>query len=152
MSSEPQVLQREQLIRADPESLFEFFANPRNLEAITPRWLHFGITTRGPIDMRRDARIEYRLRLAGFPVDWRTRIVAWEPGSHFIDAQEEGPFALWEHEHRFERLPGCVHMTDRVRYRLPLGAVGRLVGGLPVRSALNAIFDHRYSAIGKTFV
>jgi ligand-binding SRPBCC domain-containing protein len=101
--------------------------------------------------MHRNARIEYRLRLAGVPVRWRTRILAWDPGSHFIDAQEEGPFALWEHEHQFETLTGGVHMLDRVRYRLPLGSVGRFVAGLPVRSALNAIFDHRYRVIADTF-
>ena len=80
------------------------------------------------------------------------KLRAWrEPGVRFVDAQEQGPFALWEHEHRFEILDGRVHMLDRVRYRLPLGALGRAVGGLPVRVALDAIFDYRYHAIARSF-
>lgn len=146
-----QVLQREQLIRADPQTVFEFFADPHSLEAITPRWLHFGITTPGPIEMRADARIEYGLRLVGVPVRWRTRILVWDPGVRFVDAQERGPFSQWEHQHQFERVADGVHVTDRVRYRLPLGRLGALVAGLPVRAALNAIFDHRYEAIAAAF-
>ena len=151
MSAPTALLQREQLIRADPRAVFAFFADPHNLEAITPAWLHFGITTPDPIEMGPGARIEYRLRLAGVGFRWKTRILAWEPGVHFVDAQEQGPFALWEHEHHFEVLSGRVHMLDRVRYRLPLGRLGAFVAGLPVRTALNAIFDHRHLAITRAF-
>lgn len=151
MEKRPDVLVREQLIRADPASVFDFFADAHNLEAITPAWLHFGIRTPGPIEMSRDTRIEYRLRLAGLAFSWRTRIDAWEPGARFVDTQEAGPFALWEHEHRFERFASGVHMLDRVTYRLPGGSVGRVAAGFAVRAALNAIFDHRYEAIAERF-
>jgi hypothetical protein len=38
-------------------------------------------------------------------------------------------------------------MTDRVRYALPLGPLGRAAHGLAVRASLAAIFDHRYERI-----
>ena len=151
MSSSPKVLQREQLCRADPDAVFAFFADPRNLEAIPPGWRGFAPTTPGAIEMQQNARIEYRLRLAGVPIRWRTRILAWDPGSHFVDAQEAGPFALWEQEHHFEVLTGGVHRLNRVRYQLPLGSAGCLLVGLPVRAALNAIFDPRYGVIVDIF-
>jgi ligand-binding SRPBCC domain-containing protein len=97
--------------------------------------------------MGEGARIDYRIRLAGVPVRWRTRVRVWEPGVRFVDCQERGPYALWEHEHLFEPLPGAVLMTDRVRYALPLGVLGRVAHALAVRAALASIFDHRYQRI-----
>lgn len=138
------VLHREQYLPEPPAAVFPFFADAHNLEAITPGWLRFRILTPGPIAMRPGARIEYRLRLAGLPVRWRTRIATWRPGELFVDEQERGPYALWRHEHRFEAVGGGTLMTDRVTYRLPLGVLGRAVHALAVRAALSAIFDHRF--------
>ena len=60
---------------------FEFFGDARNLEAITPPWLHFRVVTPAPIAMDAGTLIEYRLRLHGLPIRWLTRIEAWEPGA-----------------------------------------------------------------------
>ena len=68
------VLEREQRLPGPPERVFEFFADARNLEAITPPWLRFRVVTAGEIEMHEGALIEYRLRLHGFAVRWRTRI------------------------------------------------------------------------------
>jgi ligand-binding SRPBCC domain-containing protein len=141
------VLEREQLVRAPAEQVFEFFSNAENLEAITPGFLGFEIVTPTPIDMRKDARIEYRLRLAGVPVRWRTRITSWEPGRGFVDEQESGPYALWEHTHRFEPTDRGVLVCDRVRYALPFGPLGRLAHALWVHSALARIFDFRFARV-----
>lgn len=151
MTRGTRTLVREQLLDAAPERVFAFFADPSNLERITPLWLRFRIVTPGPVELRKGSQIDYRLELAGIPIRWRTRILAWEPGVRFVDAQEKGPFALWEHEHRFQILGGRVHVLDRVAYRLPLGILGRAVAGLPVRAALDAIFDHRYQTIARDF-
>jgi ligand-binding SRPBCC domain-containing protein len=141
------VLEREQLVRAPAERVFEFFSDAENLEAITPGFLGFEILTPTPIEMRKDAEIEYRLRLAGLPVRWRTRITSWEPGRGFVDEQESGPYALWEHTHRFEGTDRGVLVGDRVRYALPFGPLGRLAHGLWVHSALARIFDFRFARV-----
>ncbi len=44
-------LQRTQLVPRGLEETFAFFAEPRNLEAITPPWLHFRILE-APADAR----------------------------------------------------------------------------------------------------
>ena len=97
-----------------------------------------------PIAMHKDARIEYRLRLAGVPLYWRTRITSWEPGRGFVDEQERGPYALWEHHHVFEPTDRGVLVWDRIRYALPFGALGNLVHPIAVWPALAAIFDFRF--------
>jgi ligand-binding SRPBCC domain-containing protein len=98
--------------------------------------------------MRTGTLIDYRLRLHGVPVRWRTRIEAWEPPERFVDVQVRGPYALWEHTHTFE--PDGAHavvIRDRVRYALPFGPLGRLAHALFVRRDLERIFDHRRRAV-----
>jgi len=141
------VLEREQLVRAPEAAVFAFFSDPANLEALTPRWLGFRILTPQPVEMREGARIDYRLSLAGVPLRWRTRIAAHEPGRGFVDVQERGPYALWEHSHAFEPTGRGVLVRDRVRYALPFGLLGRAAHGLWVHSALARIFDFRFQRV-----
>jgi ligand-binding SRPBCC domain-containing protein len=139
------VLERRQRLAAAPERAFAFFADARNLEAITPPWLRFRVLTPDPIAMRAGALIDYRLRLHGLPLRWRTRIDAWEPPHRFVDTQLRGPYALWEHTHTFSpAAPNAVVMSDRVRYALP-----RLVPAWLVRRDLDRIFDFRARVIAE---
>ncbi len=56
----PYVLQREQWIPQPIEEVFAFFADARNLEAITPPWLGFQILSPEPIVMAPGTLIEYQ--------------------------------------------------------------------------------------------
>ena len=141
------LLEREQLLDAPLDVVFAFFSDAGNLAAITPKWLGFEIHTPLPVAMRVGLRLDYTIRLAGIPLRWRTRIARWDPPRRFVDVQERGPYALWEHSHFFEVRPAGVWMTDRVRYRLPFGALGRALHALAVRRALEAIFDYRSAQI-----
>jgi ligand-binding SRPBCC domain-containing protein len=144
-------LEREQLIPAPIERVVEFFADAANLDAITPPWLRFRIETPLPIAMGDDVRIDYELRLVGIPMRWRTRIVEWRPPYGFVDRQEHGPYALWEHTHRFLPCSAGVLMGDVVRYALPFGPIGHAAHRLAVRAALAAIFDFRFDRIRERF-
>jgi ligand-binding SRPBCC domain-containing protein len=62
-----------------PAEIFPFFADAKNLGTVTPPWLHFEILTAGHIEMRVGTLIDYRIRIHGIPVRWRTRITVWEP-------------------------------------------------------------------------
>lgn len=140
-------LEREQWLDHSLPAVFDFFSRAENLGAITPPWLRFRFRTPLPVDMARDARIEYTLVLGGVPLRWRTRVTVWEPERRFVDVQESGPYALWEHYHFFEEKSGGVLMRDRVDYALPLGRLGRLVHFLAIRPLLSAIFDYRFQRV-----
>lgn len=144
-------LDRRQWIPASLERVFDFFSRAENLARITPPWLGFRILTPLPVPMRRGARLEYRIRLGPLPLRWLTRIEVWDPPRAFVDVQERGPYALWEHAHRFEPEAGGVWMTDRVRYALPLGPAGRLANRLAVARVVRAIFDYRSEQIRVDF-
>ena len=144
-------LVREQLVRAPLDDVFAFFSQAGNLQELTPPWVGFRFLSELPIDMHTDTRIDYRIRLAGVPVRWRTRITSWDPPHGFVDAAERSPYALWEHTHRFEPVAEGVWMRDEVRYALPLGPLGRLAHVVAVRAALAAIFDYRFDQIERRF-
>lgn len=144
-------LERAQVLPVPIEQVFPFFERPENLEALTPEFLRFEILTPRPVPMHLDARIEYRIRLFGIPMRWRTRITAYEPGKSFVDVQESGPYALWEHTHTFERLPRGTLMRDRVDYRPRFGPLGTLARGIFVARMVERIFDHRARAVAEHF-
>jgi ligand-binding SRPBCC domain-containing protein len=144
-------LRRSQTIARPLREVFAFFADPSNLEAITPPFLRFRIMTPAPLEMRVGARIDYRLSLWRVPVGWRTRITCFEPDARFIDQQESGPYADWHHLHEFESDGASTRMRDEVTYRLPFGPLGALVHAVWVERQLRTIFDYREVAIARRF-
>jgi ligand-binding SRPBCC domain-containing protein len=144
-------LEREQLLGGTLAEVFAFFTDVRNLERMTPSWMGFRILTPQPVELGRDAVIEYSIRLAGLPLRWRTRIVDWEAGRRFVDVQERGPYALWEHTHSFRDAAEGVLMRDEVRYALPFGPLGAVAHAIAVRSSLERIFDYRREVLAARF-
>jgi uncharacterized protein len=131
----------EQRLARLPEQVFPFFSDPKNLERITPDFLRFKVLGTTTDQIGDGTLINYALRLHGIPLRWQSRIEAWVPNRLFVDAQTRGPYALWHHTHEFEPDDGGTIVRDRVRYRLPFGALGDLVAGSMVRRDLEAVFD-----------
>ncbi len=142
-------LEQVQLIRLDRASVFRFFSDASNLERLTPPFLNFEILTPTPIDIQADTLIDYRIRLFGIPMNWRTRIESFEPDECFVDTQIRGPYALWHHTHTFEETPDGTVMRDTVRYRLPFGWLGVLVHAVFVRRTLERIFEFRRASLSE---
>jgi ligand-binding SRPBCC domain-containing protein len=143
-------LHREQWVPQPLPVVFDFFADAQNLEVLTPPWLNFHILSQG-IKLQPGTLIDYRLRLHGVPLRWRTLIAEWQPPYRFTDEQLEGPYRLWHHEHRFSERDGGTLLTDHIRYLAPGGPLAPLIHRLAVRPDLERIFDHRGKVIGERF-
>lgn len=132
--------------------VFPFFADPANLETLTPPWLGFEVLTPLPLPRGEGALFEYRIRVRGLSLRWRTLIEVFIPGERFVDRQVAGPYALWHHTHRFEDLPdGGTRMTDQVRYRVGWGLLGLMVTALWVRRDIAKIFAYRKQVLAEQF-
>src|SRR3954464_8319450 len=140
--SEIHVLRREQRLEAPPATVFPFFADPRNLEAITPALLRFRLLTPEPVAMGVGTFLQYALRLHGVPVRWDTLIQEWEPPARFVDVQVRGPYRLWPHTAQLVGLDGGAPtlMRDTVRYSVGFGAVGEIARRALALRDLEAIF------------
>jgi ligand-binding SRPBCC domain-containing protein len=142
------VLESRQRLPRPIGEVFPFFADAANLERLTPDLLRFRVLTPQPVAMEEGALIDYRLRVRGLPLRWRTLISAWEPPFRFADTQLRGPYRQWIHEHRFVDEGDSTLVEDVVRYRVP---GGRLVHALFVRGDVLKIFAHRHQELNRLF-
>jgi ligand-binding SRPBCC domain-containing protein len=126
------------------DRVFAFFSDAGNLDRLTPSWLRLRVETALPIAMGPGSFIDYKLRLHGLPLRWRTEITEWNPPHGFVDEQRRGPYRWWIHTHAFTDVDGGTEMTDIVDYQ-PRG--GSLLHGLLVRPDLVRIFRYRHAAL-----
>ena len=133
------------------KKVFGFFSDERNLEAITPEWLHFEVEGKSTPALEEGTEIDYRLRIHGVPARWRSRISLWEPDRRFRDVQLKGPYARWEHTHGFAEMGEGTLLKDRVIYRLPASSLGGVLFHPLIRKDIGRIFGHRRKVIAERF-
>jgi ligand-binding SRPBCC domain-containing protein len=122
--------------------VFAFFADPANLQYLSPP--AFGVRLLTPVRvMTAGGVLDYRMRWLGVPIRWRAFVREFDPPYRYLDVQLRGPFARWEHRHRFLEEDGGTVVEDRVVYRLPLGIVGRAVHAAALGRQLRAVWAYR---------
>lgn len=146
------LLECEQTVTTPLEDLFPFFADAYNLQELTPDLLKFEVLTPKPINMKPGALIDYRLRVRGLPIKWRTEIEVWDPPHRFVDQQLKGPYERWHHTHTFTPTSdGGTLCKDRVEYRPAGGPLAPLVNKFFVQRDVVNIFKYRTVEIAKRF-
>jgi ligand-binding SRPBCC domain-containing protein len=134
--------------RAD---VFAFLADPATPVRVTPPRFRLRLLEPVPA-IEAGSVLEYRLTWLGVPLRWRAFIREYDPPFRFVDVQVRGPFARWEHRHRFLEEEGGTWVEDRVTYRLPFGPLGRLAHALLVRRQLDRMWLQRQRRIGELLV
>ena len=145
------VLRKQQFVSSPLREVFAFFEKPENLELITPPALSFHIVSPRPISMKKDATIDYTIKVLGIRRCWQTRILEYEPMHRFVDEQLKGPYKSWLHTHTFREQDNGTLVIDEVSYIMPFGILGRLVHAIFVRSQLQNIFEFRSRLIQELF-
>jgi uncharacterized protein len=126
------------------QAAWDWHMRPEAFLDLTPPWRKVSVVeTDGEI--ADGSRVLIRLHLGPFHKDWEAIHEKVRPPHGFRDVQKRGPFAAWRHDHLFEsRGPDACTLIDRIHYRLPFGALGKLVAGAFVRRDLERLFAHRH--------
>ena len=135
---------KESRISAAPERVFAFHESPGALQRLTPPWEKVEVESGGE-SIRVGSRVVLKTSLGPFPLRWIAEHTEYDPPHLFADVQVSGPFARWHHRHEFHHDgKGGTLLRDVVEYELPMGALGRFLGGGLVRRKLRKMFDYRH--------
>jgi uncharacterized protein (TIGR01777 family) len=126
------------------ERAYQWHSNCGALERLNPPWERVEVVGRSG-GLENGSTVDLAMHMGPLPLRWRARHVNVIPGQQFQDIQERGPFAKWEHTHRFEpHGEGACVLEDRIDYDLPLGILGRVFGGATVRRRIEKMFTYRH--------
>jgi ligand-binding SRPBCC domain-containing protein len=64
----------------------------------------------------------------GFPQMHESSVSRYERPSFFQDTMERGRFKRFQHDHYFYEMDDRTVLNDKIRFTMPLGFLGRLVG------------------------
>ncbi|MDQ1859098.1 MULTISPECIES: SRPBCC family protein [unclassified Chryseobacterium] len=145
-------LYREQQLKCDIETAWEFFSSPHNLSEITPASMSFVVLSESDEPIFKGMEIDYTVSpVLGIPMRWKTVISQVEDYKSFTDFQKEGPYKHWNHFHEFIPNEDGVLIRDTVDYELPMGFLGKIAHRIFVKEKLRSIFDFRYRVLDDLF-
>ena len=134
------------------EEAWEFLSNPKNLKTITPDYMGFKIISGADKPMFAGQIIQYLVTpLTILKTNWVTEITHVIHHKYFVDEQRFGPYALWHHKHFIKEIPGGVEMEDIIDYKIPFGAIGRLMHPFIIKPKLTEIFNYRTEKLIELF-
>ena len=73
-------------------------------------------------------RIVWRVWMFGLPLLHESLITKYDRPEFFQHTMVRGRFKRFQHDHQFVEIDGQTLLIDRLRFSLPLGVVGRMVG------------------------
>ena len=141
----------EQWVPQPIDKIFEFFTDPHNLEALTPKFLQFKILKVTSTPIKEGTLLDYSLKIRGISVRWQSKITECIPGNRFADMQTRGPYYFWHHIHEFSEKDGGTIIRDRILYKLPGWVPGDVIAHWFVRKDLEKIFLYRREVVSKLF-
>ena len=146
-------IHREQLVKTDINTLWDFMSSPKNLETITPESMMFKITSKNKDEkMYPGMIITYIVSpILKIKLTWMTEITQVKEKSFFIDEQRLGPYTMWHHQHIFKQTEEGVLMKDIITYIPPFGIIGKIANFLFIKNKVNQIFNYRNKKIDSLF-
>ena len=92
-------------------------------------------------------RLVWRGWKFGLPQRHETLITQYSRPKFFQDAMASGRFKTFQHDHEFTEIGGQVLLKDTVRFSLPLGVLGRLVGKYVMIPHIRGLMQRRFALL-----
>ena len=86
----------------------------------------------------------------GLPAMHETLITGYNRPTFFQDTMGRGRFASFQHDHHFEEVGGYTLLRDIVRFSLPFGAAGPLVGKYMVVPHVLTLMQQRFRLLKRS--
>jgi len=144
-------LEKSVLIDCQIEEIFDFHCDTNNLPLISPNYIKATIIK---IDKPVRLNSEIILQILQYNLiktNWHIRISDFEKNKIISDLQIKGPFKFWEHSHIFELIDGKVKMTDKIKYELPFGFIGKILNSLFFKKLIHNQFVFRHKKTKELF-
>jgi uncharacterized protein len=95
-------------------------------------------------DITKGSQVCISLKQGPVKLHWNAEHIDCEEGVFFVDRQSSGPFAKWEHHHRFIPIDeDNSYLEDEIHYQLPFSPIGNI--GLPfMKRKLESMFSYRH--------
>ncbi len=138
------IFERRCLLPVSAQVAFDWHERPGAFLRLAPPWDNVELVSHvGGI--RDGAQVVVALGRWPFKTQLHVEHRDYVYGRQFRDVQLSGPFAMWEHTHRFEeRGPERCELIDHIEYRLPLDrSLGPLADSW-VRHKLARTFNYRH--------
>jgi ligand-binding SRPBCC domain-containing protein len=131
-------------IAAPPVAVFEFHADPRNIEQVAAPPARAQLLPPYDVPLRLGSVVRLKVTLFGLlPQLFESEITVCEPPHEFTDEQRRGPFRRWKHRHLFREIESGTELTDDVEYVLPTALPFRLLGAEAMTDMMQNLFARR---------
>ena len=140
-------------INVPVEKAFAWHEQEGAIARLTPPWAPLELVSREGRGVEKGVRVKFRIRIFKklsifkLTIDWIAEHIDYQKNVEFRDRQLKGPFALWEHTHRF--IPdgdSAMIMEDRVKFKLPFGALSRPFYKL-AKKEFERMFSYRHRVL-----
>ncbi|MCK5837060.1 MAG: NAD-dependent epimerase/dehydratase family protein, partial [Desulfobacula sp.] len=134
-------------INAPVQMLFSWHERNGAISRLTPPWAPLKMVACKGDGIQKGVRVTFQIRLFKIPMVWESEHIAYQENTVFKDRQIKGPFAKWEHTHRFtaDGKNGSI-MEDKIDFKLPFGFLSRPFYGFAKRE-FERMFTYRHRVL-----
>lgn len=142
--SQALVFERRVLLPVSARVAFDWHERSGAFQRLAPPWEAIEVVSQTG-GIKDGGRAELRMPVGPLKQTWIAEHSGYRYGEQFRDIQVQGPFARFEHTHKFtpQDRDSC-WMTDHIDYEPPLGVLGRWFGGPMIRNKLDRVFRYRH--------
>jgi uncharacterized protein (TIGR01777 family) len=128
---------------ASADEVFDYHARPGAFRRLAPPWQRLEVREESGDVI--EGRVAFDVWFGPIKRHWLAEMGSAVPGRQFVDRQVEGPFAAWEHVHRFAPVDDeRSELLDHVEYSLPAGVLTDGLGEKPVARTISRLFRFRH--------
>ena len=134
-------------INVPVETLFSWHTRKGAIARLTPPWAPLKMISRNRGGIQKGVKVKFRITLFKISMIWEAEHIEYKENREFKDRQIKGPFAKWEHIHRFipDGQKNAI-MEDELEFGLPFGLLSKPFYGIAMKE-FEKMFHYRHRVL-----